>query len=104
MRYVLEPLPGLTFLLVHVSELALWLQVTRPGRRGVKYYSSDLSNACASESVGTVEAVPFDVGTAIALAGCAFESYNEPVGVSQAYKEWCARLFTARESHACACA
>jgi hypothetical protein len=42
--------------------------------------------------VGTTEATreenSFDVGTAIALAGCAFESYNEPVGVSEAFKEW----------------
>ena len=30
----------------------------------------------------------FDVATAIALAGCAFESYNEPVGVVEAYQEW----------------
>ena len=30
----------------------------------------------------------FDVGTAIALAGCAFESYNEPAGVLEAYREW----------------
>lgn len=30
----------------------------------------------------------FNVATAIALAGCAFESYNEPVGVVEAYQEW----------------
>lgn len=30
----------------------------------------------------------FDVATAIALAGCAFESYNEPVGVVEGYQEW----------------
>jgi hypothetical protein len=30
----------------------------------------------------------FNVATAIALAGCAFESYNEPAGVVEAYQEW----------------
>ena len=28
------------------------------------------------------------MSTAIALAGCAFESYNEPAGVAEAWKEW----------------
>ena len=44
------------------------------------------SNASAQEETSISNS--FDVATAIALAGCAFESYNEPVGVVEGYQEW----------------
>ncbi|CAL8471597.1 g11139 [Coccomyxa elongata] len=44
------------------------------------------SNASAQEEASISSS--FDVATAIALAGCAFESYNEPVGVAEGYQEW----------------
>lgn len=44
------------------------------------------SNASAQEETALDSS--FDVATAIALAGCAFESYNEPIGVVEGYQEW----------------
>lgn len=42
----------------------------------------------AQASTDDEQSINFDVATAIALAGCAFESYNEPVGVVEGYQEW----------------
>ena len=56
--------------------------------RGTAAGAAAAGSGIQAEVEDTVTEHAFDVATAIALAGCAFESYNEPAGVPEALKEW----------------